>query len=872
MALYIGFIDIRTNFYNFKPLARIESNNTLEILTSLDRKELLPESRNENINLFYDYRQTEQSDFMKSTFHFSSLFALQFELDDLEDNYTSDGYTRNATGYKINAYKAYIDNKLKTIESCGFYYLISKQNLSDDLNIFREKIIFLKGVVKGAYVLASFDNDVLFGPYFVDEREQDRATYIMPKVKEHLYVAEGYKNKNCIKYVLQDFRENLQWEIAYVNKQSEKEYVDVSTDSELIENFKDSVCDNPQFNTISLDELWNKINNSNCSLISSSTLPDSIRENRLERVKKLLESVQNLSEGFDSISSVVSNSVIKFIQSNPDTEESDLIVKKILDNDPNCIEKIREQRLIAAKVDQYKQEISVLESEKESVNSEIAALKEDLDKIKESINSAENIESLKQSKNEEIKKLETKIQEERKTLEKIQETVEAVKSIEILKQDRKKLEDRIKALHEQETYATESFNEIFNKNQKKMQEIVFDGFVSNKLIQAASCWESQEKDSRINTLLEKEKAIEIVDLSPDELIEYLCSRILIARPSYTHNVIVNIAVCMFQGFLTVFSGEPGCGKTSICNLMADVLGLSRLHDLFEDDAENSDRYVQVSVERGWTSKRDLIGYYNPLSKSFDKSDRRLFDGLTLLSLEKKSGLAKFPYVVLLDEANLSPMEYYWADFMNVCDDLKRNNKINFGEDFVFSIPETLRFVATINNDHTTETLSPRLIDRAWIVTLPQFTYTSYGRDIPNDQLKFVSWKSIKDAFVPEIAPGYDLPEDIKKVYEDKIKVYLKKMHITVSNRTDLAIKRYFMVASKFFVKESEYEDARLIALDYAIAQKILPRIHGNGKDFKTLLDGLKDICRDNNLYESQLRIQEMIDHGNDQMGYYNFFN
>lgn len=48
-----------------------------------------------------------------------------------------------------------------------------------------------------------------------------------------------------------------------------------------------------------------------------------------------------------------------------------------------------------------------------------------------------------------------------------------------------------------------------------------------------------------------------------------------------------------------------------------------------------------------------------------------------LSKERESGLEKLPFVVLLDEANLSPMEYYWADFMNVCDDLKRNNKINF---------------------------------------------------------------------------------------------------------------------------------------------------------------------------------------------------
>ena len=73
---------------------------------------------------------------------------------------------------------------------------------------------------------------------------------------------------------------------------------------------------------------------------------------------------------------------------------------------------------------------------------------------------------------------------------------------------------------------------------------------------------------------------------------------------------------------------------------------------------------------------------------------------------------EYGFIILLDEANLSPMEYYWSDFMNICDDLGPQSTVNLGENYVFGIPETLHFVATINNDHTTETLSPRLIDRA----------------------------------------------------------------------------------------------------------------------------------------------------------------
>lgn len=168
------------------------------------------------------------------------------------------------------------------------------------------------------------------------------------------------------------------------------------------------------------------------------------------------------------------------------------------------------------------------------------------------------------------------------------------------------------------------------------------------------------------------------DKEPQELIEYLCTLINFERPQYSRNTIINIAICMTQGFLTVFSGEPGCGKTSICNIFANVLGLNKIQYLVKNqDAliENVTRYIPISVERGWTSKRDFIGYFNPLSKSFDKSNGRVYDGLKILDMENKSDASRFPFLILLDEANLSPMEYYWADFMNVCDDLDMNSQV-----------------------------------------------------------------------------------------------------------------------------------------------------------------------------------------------------
>ena len=50
---------------------------------------------------------------------------------------------------------------------------------------------------------------------------------------------------------------------------------------------------------------------------------------------------------------------------------------------------------------------------------------------------------------------------------------------------------------------------------------------------------------------------------------------------------------------------------------------------------------------------------------------------------------------LLDEANLSPMEYYWADFMRICGgDDAGDKEIVLGDNLICRIPEHLRFLAT----------------------------------------------------------------------------------------------------------------------------------------------------------------------------------
>ena len=77
------------------------------------------------------------------------------------------------------------------------------------------------------------------------------------------------------------------------------------------------------------------------------------------------------------------------------------------------------------------------------------------------------------------------------------------------------------------------------------------------------------------------------------------------------NDLANVPICLTQGYITTLAGLPGTGKTSLVNILAEVLGLKNAA---------SKRFVEVPVEKGWTSYKDFIGYYNPFSESLEKSN------------------------------------------------------------------------------------------------------------------------------------------------------------------------------------------------------------------------------------------------------------
>ena len=411
---------------------------------------------------------------------------------------------------------------------------------------------------------------------------------------------------------------------------------------------------------------------------------------------------------------------------------------------------------------------------------------------------------------------------------------------------------------------------VKRKLEEKIQDIVqsgyadlaFDGAVSNMLLQEAANFERRRNEDEIQVKVAKldkvdnKRPIE----TPKELVKYLHTMLNdYANRDLSENDIANVLICLSQGFLTVFAGEPGCGKTSLVSLLAKILGLSN---------SQYPRYQEIAVEKGWTSRRDLIGYYNPLTKNFEASNMGMFTALKTLEAEFGNNVADFPYWILLDEANLSQMEHYWADFMSLCDFDKSVRQVSLNEDYVFRINDTLRFLATINLDHTTEGLSPRLIDRAWVikvqssnVDIDDFIEPNLKSEYPlvqYDVFKQLSsseyWKSqvIDDAIVERFSR-------IRTIFHDE--------GIDFSPRVIGMVRRYCL-ASKDLIDTSKNT---LAALDYAVAQKVLPMIDGYGERYREFVERLATVCDSNSMPICFNILSDILKKGERNMNYYQFF-
>lgn len=333
-----------------------------------------------------------------------------------------------------------------------------------------------------------------------------------------------------------------------------------------------------------------------------------------------------------------------------------------------------------------------------------------------------------------------------------------------------------------------------------------------------------------------------------------------AHRDSSNNDIVNYLICISQGFITTFAGEPGTGKTSLCNILAKSLGLA-------GDTSNN-RFIDVSVERGWSSHKDFIGYYNPLTKEMQKSNVEVYNAFEMMDREcntKQSEIA--PFFILLDEANLSPIEHYWAAFLRNCDFASVSNRsISLGGNKSFKLPEHLRFLATVNFDHTTEELSPRFLDRSWVIMLEPSRISDEADENIDNGVDMLSFASIKEAF--SVREDDIIDEAILNKWNNIQKIF-KDKDLQIMPRNLKMVKNYCAVACRCM--EHDTPSTKFAPLDYAVSQKILPTINGTGDNYRELIDELSKECTAQSMPLTAKHLGRIKSIAENNMGFYQFF-
>lgn len=179
--------------------------------------------------------------------------------------------------------------------------------------------------------------------------------------------------------------------------------------------------------------------------------------------------------------------------------------------------------------------------------------------------------------------------------------------------------------------------------------------------------------------------------------------------SYSHEDIATFVAGLGTSRLAILQGMSGTGKTSLPKIFLEaIMGTCEI----------------IEVESSWRDKNELLGYYNEFSKTYTPKK-------FTQSLYKAKLSPDVPTFIVLDEMNLSRIEYYFSDFLSLMEaeehkreikllNLKLYNRIN-GECIAYSgltnghtlkIPTNVWFIGTANRDESTFEISDKVYDRA----------------------------------------------------------------------------------------------------------------------------------------------------------------
>ena len=263
----------------------------------------------------------------------------------------------------------------------------------------------------------------------------------------------------------------------------------------------------------------------------------------------------------------------------------------------------------------------------------------------------------------------------------------------------------------------------------------------------------------------------------------------------------------------ILEGLSGTGKSSLPRYFAKFI--------------NSE-YLFVPVQATWRDKTSLIGYFNDFSKVYSETE-------FLTKLYEANYNPDKIHVFVLDEMNISRVEYYFADFLSVLEypeDERRLKIMQLPYGFVppakleegyLQIPANVYFVGTANKDDSTFTITDKVYDRA--ITIDFDNRNDAFEVTGNSDKVTISYSHLKGLFDKALG---NIDYQMTRADFEKLEVITNyiydKFDITFGNRILTQINN---VVPVFVACGGKKEDA----LDFLLSRKVISKIEGRFEDY-----------------------------------------
>ena len=271
------------------------------------------------------------------------------------------------------------------------------------------------------------------------------------------------------------------------------------------------------------------------------------------------------------------------------------------------------------------------------------------------------------------------------------------------------------------------------------------------------------------------------------------------RLYYTTEMIRIFISALASTRLVILQGISGTGKTSL----AYAWGKFLKHDS-----------CVASVQPSWRDRTELFGYFNEFTKKFNETE--------VLKELYLAGYTDDIYTIILDEMNISRVEYYFAEMLSI---LEMPNKDEWIVELVSSswktdpkrikegklkIPPNCWYIGTINNDDSTFMVTDKVYDRAMPIDINDKGQVFEPIDTEAQDINY----SYLDKLFQEGIQNNQMSEDTLNKIEEMDNYVIKHFRIAFGNRIVMHMKKFVPI----YVACGGDE---VSGVDYFLARKVL---------------------------------------------------